>query len=308
MRSNESDSSPAPSIGNAQGDSRNIAHHPRSSNQEINHPSNLSLFTISPSCEAWRNLIHSFPEIQSHPSTKTMRANSSVEMLAMSDTALGEPSCPCMCYTALERIQATNTEPPITKSSLAELDLNRIIENVKLRHDLNFEREIAFRPNYLGWKGELKRALAKAYWQDLTQEVAFYIKRIPQAYPTPAEFSLDSMPHLSFLPRLPQMFRTIGDILKSLVPEAEWSSVDEALDVDLLLQQLENGVCDLIGLSDWLGKLLMGSCSPCRDSQVINMVTSIQEAASSHDAQRLVGGIEQLFGILETMKLVSISS
>ena len=304
-RPNESDSSPASSIVKTQSDSRNIAHHPRSSNQEINHASNLPLSTISPSCDASRNLTHTFPHIQPYHSTTTIRATSSVEIHAMSDTALVEPSYPSMCYATLERLRSANTEPPITKTSLAELDLNRIIENIKLRHDLNFEREIAFRPNYYGPKGEQKKALAKKYWQGLTQELAIYSRRIPQIYPTQTALSPGSVPHSSSLSRLPQMFHTIVEILKSLVPEAEWSSIDEALDVDLLLQQLENGVCDLIGLSDWLGKLLMGSCSPCRDSQVINMVTSIQEAASDRDAQGLVAGIEQLFGILETMKLVN---
>ena len=236
--------------------------------------------------------------MQHYPSTTTVRATSPVEMLAMLDN----PSYSFMCCT-------TNIEPPITKSSLSELDLNRIIENPKLRHDLNFEREIAFRPNYLGEKGDEKKRSANAYWQELTTDLAYYIKRTPQAYFNPADLPPDSSSPptiLPRLPRLPKMFCTIGEILKSLVPEAEWSSIDEALDVDLLLQELENGVCDLVGLSDWLGKLLMGSCSPCRDSQVINMVASIQEAASSRDAQRLVAGIDQLFGILETMKLVSL--
>jgi len=213
-----------------------------------------------------------------------------------------------MLQTGSENSRLASIDPPITKCSLGELDFKRIINDPKLRHDLNFEREIAFRPNYDGPRGVQKKATAKAYWEALAEELAQYFAQRYELHPTTSCGTTTPEPGNRLLVpsqrRLPQMFRTIKAILKSLVPETECFAIDQTLDVDFLLQQLEKGVCDLVSLSDWLGKLLMGSCSPCRDPLVRKMVETIQEAASKQDARGLVDGIEQLFVILETMKLV----
>lgn len=100
------------------------------------------------------------------------------------------------------------------------------------------------------------------------------------------------------------MFATIRDILKTLVPASDCFVVDERLDVALLMQELENGVCDVKGLSDWLRRLLLGSCSPIRDIEVEKMVAVVHEGVDKSDARILVDGLKVLFGILETMKLV----
>ena len=100
------------------------------------------------------------------------------------------------------------------------------------------------------------------------------------------------------------MFATIRDILKTLVPASDCFVVDERLDVALLMQELENGVCDVKGLSDWLQRLLLGSCSPIRDTEVERMVAVVHEGIDKSDARILVDGLKVLFGILETMKLV----
>ncbi|KAI7092787.1 hypothetical protein KC324_g21944, partial [Hortaea werneckii] len=55
--------------------------------------------------------------------------------------------------------------PPITAESLAELDMHRIINNPKLRHDVNFDRDLHFRPNLDGSKGRQKVKSAEQYWQ-----------------------------------------------------------------------------------------------------------------------------------------------
>ncbi|MCJ1403073.1 hypothetical protein MMC11_006296 [Xylographa trunciseda] len=210
---------------------------------------------------------------------------------------------------SVDQSRLASVEPPITKASLSELDLPRIINDSKLRHDLNFEVEIAFRPNYYGLKGEQKKAMASAYWTALAVELAIYVGQRQQCI-SPATYlsashtdiclSVHTQPTTR---RLPQMFRVLREILKSLVPEAEWSSVEQALDVDFIMQQLDRGVCDLNGLIGWLGKLLMGSCSPCRDPTVLRMVETVQQAAMDQDVQGIVSGIDQLFGILEIMKL-----
>ncbi|MCJ1390105.1 hypothetical protein MMC18_002963 [Xylographa bjoerkii] len=208
-----------------------------------------------------------------------------------------------------DQFRLASIEPPITKASLSELDLKRIINDPKLRHDLNFEVEIAFRPNYYGHKGEQKKAMASAYWTALALELAIYVGQRQQNILPATNLSTlytNSCPSVHTLPtprRLPQMFCVLREILKSLVPEAEWFSIEQALDVDFIMQQLHKGVCDLTGLIGWLGKLLMGSCSPCRDPTVIRMMQTVQQAVTDQDVQGIVSGIDQLFGILEIMKL-----
>ena len=104
------------------------------------------------------------------------------------------------------------------------------------------------------------------------------------------------------------MIAVIRDIVKVLVPAAKWASVDDQLDVELRMQELEHGICDIAGLIDWLGKLLLCSCSPMRDPIVKAMLTSTQEAIAAQDARQLVNAIKDLFGVLETMKLVRMNT
>jgi len=205
-------------------------------------------------------------------------------------------------------------EPPITRTSLGELDLARIINDPKLRHDINFEPEISFKPNVYGEHLQEKLDQAQMYWEALTIEFAFYSQRQRQlrtkafkecerqvfAFP-PTDLAILRRAAV----RLPHTFATIREILKTLVPGSEWAAIDERLDVDLLIQELENGVCDVRGLADWLGQLLLRSCSPLRDDHVDDMVALIQKGADKDVPRLLAFGMKDLFGILETMRLVS---
>ena len=208
---------------------------------------------------------------------------------------------------ALEYLWSASIDPPVTKTSLSELDLVRIVNDPRLRHDVNFDREVLFRPNLHGEVGKMKMALEKGYWNALVIEFAIYITRwrdrstnSPESPWHLGPAKVDKVPL-----RLPRMFQTVREILKTLVPVAELPIVDARLDVDLLVQQLEKGVCDIISLSEWLSALLLGSCSPMRDPLVATMVSTIRQGVETDDARRIVDGLRQLFGILETMKLVS---
>lgn len=199
-------------------------------------------------------------------------------------------------------------DPPVTKASLGELDLARIMNDPKLRHDLNFEREVAFRPNLYGSKGKQKIRHAEDYWEALVVELAVYIVRCYRISKFPAVSSgwlLRPTLISSVRWRLPRLFETIRDIVKTLVPAPELDAVDQRLDVDLLMQELDYGSCDLTALSEWLGRILLGSCSPLRDPSVTEMVSKIKQGVEGNDARTLVDGLKLLFGVLETMKLVS---
>ncbi|KAL8691141.1 MAG: hypothetical protein Q9218_003574, partial [Villophora microphyllina] len=201
-------------------------------------------------------------------------------------------------------------DPPVTKETLSELDLYRIVADARLRHDVNFEHEIMFRPNTYGKCGEQKKQDGNRYFEALAFEFDLYFKiqrsRLasstqPRSSPRPGKRHTAC---LSDAPRrLPRMISAIRDIVKTLVPIDKWQTVDEQFDVDLRMQELERGIGDIAGLIESLGRLLLDSCSPMRDSTVKDMVTRTQRAIAAEDAQELMHGIRDLFGVLETMKL-----
>ncbi|KAL9032666.1 MAG: hypothetical protein Q9214_007869, partial [Letrouitia sp. 1 TL-2023] len=99
------------------------------------------------------------------------------------------------------------------------------------------------------------------------------------------------------------MLAAIRDIVKNLVPGIYWNAVDERFDIALRMQELENGVCDLLGFILWLSKLLLKSCSPLRDALVVEMVSTTRKGIMEKDTAVLVDGLKKLFDILEAMKL-----
>lgn len=218
----------------------------------------------------------------------------------------------CLSPSDLQCFWTANRDPPVTRLSLSELDLERISGDPRLHHDVNFDHEVSFRPNLQGEVGRHKLALAENYWNALVIEFKMYISRHRHKYSQVLEMSIIDplwLPGPATLGkvrlRLPRMFEVINEILKTLVPRSEWAIVDARLDVELLIQELENGVCDIIDLSEWLGGLLQGSCSPMRDSSVQATVSTIRRGVENDNARLIVDGLQSLFGVLETMKLVS---
>ncbi|KAL9064225.1 MAG: hypothetical protein Q9157_007911, partial [Trypethelium eluteriae] len=182
--------------------------------------------------------------------------------------------------------------PPITAESLSELNIDRIVTNAQLRHDINFDREIHFRPNVDCSKGRQKINAAEQYWKALVAELELYAL-------------LDSKSSLSQASqrRIPLILDTIKEILQSLLPEIDRAQVVDVLDVPVLMQQMQRGTCDLIGLAEWLAKLLKVHCAPMRDGWVDQMVEHIEDGVRNARAQSIVDGLRELLGILEAMKL-----
>ncbi|KAL8711619.1 MAG: hypothetical protein Q9220_004029 [cf. Caloplaca sp. 1 TL-2023] len=208
-----------------------------------------------------------------------------------------------------ECLWSASLYPPVTQDSLSELDLHNII-NGRLRHDLMFEHDIIFRPNDKGDRRRQRESDEKEYFNALTIELAQYINRQKCHSPSPSQSFGDSgsaTPYASIRSRPPQripvLLTTICEIVKTLVPAAKWQTVDEQFDVDLRMQELEHGICDIAGLIGWLGKLMLCSCSPMRDPMVTAMVENTQQAVEVEDAAALVSAIRELFAVLETMKL-----
>ncbi|KAF9693528.1 hypothetical protein EKO04_008395 [Ascochyta lentis] len=194
--------------------------------------------------------------------------------------------------------------PPITRQSLAELDIQNIITNIKLRHDVNFDRDLSFRPNLDGAKGQEKVKAAQRYWRALVAELELYTRLFRG---TPPLQEMDATSWSTIIQhaerRIPKIFSTIRDVLKSLVPDRDHSRVDEHLDVPMLMQEIERGVCDLVRLSEWMACLLKEHCAPMRDEWVDKMVSYTRTGVTHNKSESIVKGLCELLGILESMKL-----
>ena len=205
----------------------------------------------------------------------------------------------------LPAFRNASTYPPITPDSLAELDMPRIINNPKLRHDVNFDRELHFRPNLDGARGKQKIKSAEDYWKALEAELYMLdLSQRARAQPdgTVSPHYWESVMRES-RKRLPSVFEVVRDILTTLVPDQDQAKITERLDVDLLIQQIDNGVCDLVDLANWLGKVLKNHCAPMRDGLVDKMRKAITKGAQQADQKLMVSGLRQLLSLLEAMKL-----
>lgn len=201
------------------------------------------------------------------------------------------------CTKAASNIDSRNIchEPPVTKATLSELDVPRIIFNPKLRHDVNFDPDLHFRPNLDGEKGRRKTQKQNEFWDCLRAQLEAFMG-------DQSKFILDLGGKKWCLPIT---LHAIGEILATLVPPEDRSVVEEILNVDLLMQQFSKGVADLEKLALWLSRTLKSHCAPMRDEWVDEMVKQLSNGNLNRDITLLVQGLQTLLAILESMKLVS---
>ncbi|KAB8269096.1 T-complex protein 11-domain-containing protein [Aspergillus minisclerotigenes] len=192
--------------------------------------------------------------------------------------------------------------PPVTKGTLSELDLPCIMSNINLRMDANFDRDLHFKPDLDGEKGRRKRKEAADYWEAMATEITVYAFCAAHQPLVPCD-NMWADQQQSFEPRLPSMFDTLQDVLKTLVPERDHPSVMQNLEVPLLMQQIRKGVLNMVDVANWLAALLKTHCAPMRDEWADRMVEQISSGSRSQNALEIVGGLQTLFAILEAMKL-----
>ncbi|KAL7624509.1 Protein SOSEKI 1 [Parahypoxylon ruwenzoriense] len=185
-------------------------------------------------------------------------------------------------------------EPPVTKATLSELDVNKIIHNPKLRHDINFDPDLHFRPNVDGEKGRRKQEKANQFWNTLTEQLQLFI-----------------VDRDEFMRRfgqgedwcLPQLLKSVKEIIQTLVPQRDRMYLDEGLNVDLIMQQFSKGIADLEKLASWLSGVLKSHCAPMRDEWVDEMYNQLTNGNKTNDMEELVQGMRSLLSVLEAMKL-----
>lgn len=174
-------------------------------------------------------------------------------------------------YTFLE---LADLMPPVNRFTLRELELDEILSNAQLRHDLVFDPDLKFKPN-TEQDPDAGEKLAE-YWEELTGEVA-----------------------LGHLYRIPLLLAEIRSILVELLPNG-LEIKDELfanIDVMLVAQQIEHGIMQPAPLVHYLAKLIKTNCAPIRDVLVDRMVTECESG-------NIVETLKLCFEIVEFMKLV----
>ncbi|KAG5951224.1 hypothetical protein E4U53_003556 [Claviceps sorghi] len=184
--------------------------------------------------------------------------------------------------------------PPVTRSTLSELDVSKIIHNPKLRHDINFDPELHFRPNLDGEKGRRKQERANQFWTTMKEELTMFITDPPSFYAKHGE---------SIEWTLPSLLKAVKDIIQTLVPHRDRQFLDEGLNVELLMQQFYKGIADLEKLALWLSHVLKSHCAPMRDEWVDTMYSQLSKGNRDSDLDLLVTGMRSLLSVLEAMKL-----
>ena len=211
--------------------------------------------------------------------------------------------------------RCASLDPPISKATLNELDLDSLANNLLLRHDLNFDPRIQYQPNIDHLGGQRRISEALQYWSAVRAELSGCVR--DQRYPTTSTLSSSGCgtilrsplqsksPHLTGLVRLPRIFENVREILKGLLPSEEWSAIDARLDVVLLVQELENAAFDFTSLGDWLCTLLQRFCLPERKPLIESLILAVHAGIQTKDPNHIICALQQIFRLFEILKLVS---
>lgn len=179
--------------------------------------------------------------------------------------------------------------PPINLQCLKEIDLQEIVKNPQLRHDIIFDPLLQFRPNLDGERGVKKKQLADKYWNDVQNEIFVYSRRA----------EVFDYNHTRLVP----LFNTLREVLLTIVPQREAHVINNALDTELSVQELLKGSLMMSNLSEWLSQLFKLHCAPMRDAWVDKMSLKFKEAEEESSFPKLIEALRLVFQILEAMKL-----
>ncbi|KAL6948991.1 hypothetical protein ACO0QE_001473 [Hanseniaspora vineae] len=204
--------------------------------------------------------------------------------------------------------------PPINLDCLREIDLNEIIKNPQLRHDIIFDPLLQFRPNMDGERGLRKKLKADKYWNDVLLEISVIYNNQDENIESNDRFaSLTSAPSTQedyvnklfskdkslLLP----LFQSLKDILMSIIPKKDLENVHLIMDIDLILQEFLKKSINLTNFSNWLTTIFKNQCAPMRDSWVDTINENFVTADANKDIGLLVEALKSTFQLLEAMKL-----
>ncbi|KZT40600.1 Tcp11-domain-containing protein [Sistotremastrum suecicum HHB10207 ss-3] len=245
------------------------------------------------------------------------------------------------CYPSLETVPPL--QPLINREALKELDLEAILRNPQLRHDLLFDPGLQFQPT----TSRRKRDITTKYWQAIQRELETGCTctsfdshgKIYECVCSSRSLLHDShlgsysRPMSVRMPsRIKPLITELLEVLLSVISPSPATLVDErqgstayipptifqhplhsaqeaqlraALDASLIEQELLHGVFDPSGLFQLLGSVLKCHCAPMRDRVVDTMVQMAHACAPGAGGSMgdAVKAIRICFEILELMKL-----
>ncbi|KAF8895387.1 T-complex protein 11-domain-containing protein [Infundibulicybe gibba] len=224
-------------------------------------------------------------------------------------------------------------QPLINRHTLKELDLDTILRNPQLRHDLLFDPGLQFRPT----SSRRKRDIAEKYWVALTRELesgkphplVCACAQVPMPASNPVVAFSPSLNVLTLrMPsRIPTLLSEFLEVLllviqplssisgmyvnpntfKSQMQEhsAQAAHIRSVFDPILIEQELKHRLFDPSGLFQAIGLTLKGHCAPMRDQAVELMVHTAQSCAPGGGGTKAdaVKAVRMCMEILELMKL-----
>ncbi|CCM03545.1 uncharacterized protein FIBRA_05679 [Fibroporia radiculosa] len=234
-------------------------------------------------------------------------------------------------------------QPPVNRETLKELDLEAILRNPQLRHDLLFDSGLQFRPT----SSRRKRDMADNYWLAIVRELetgctCFTIDahgrpcericvcstpHIPTGRPIYA-VALDHRTTVRVASRIRPLLLELLEVLVSIIQPVMAKSpgfcvqptslhsqfqqnlthvaqLREVLDADLIQQELDHGLFDPSGVFQTIGDIIRCHCAPMRDHAVDQMVALARSCAPGGNGSKVdaVRAIRLCFEIMELMKL-----
>ncbi|KAI0632116.1 T-complex protein 11-domain-containing protein [Trametes polyzona] len=217
-------------------------------------------------------------------------------------------------------------QPPINRETLKELDLDAILRNPQLRHDLLFDSGLQFRPT----SSRRKRDLADQYWLAIVRELetgctcttidvhgklaelrcACDSKTLEKPI---VRYNAGGMATVRTHSRIRPLLNELLEVLISIIqppqpptlrppelvfppppqhPQFQQNLVHIALlrqhlDPDLIQQEVNHGLFDPSGLFQVIGDIIRCHCAPMRDAAVDQMVALARSCAPGGNGTKL---------------------
>ena len=183
--------------------------------------------------------------------------------------------------------------PPVNLHSMHEIDLQEVLKNPQLRHDILFDPQLQFRPNLDGERGKRKKNQSDNYWNMIKIETENLIN------------DLDNKIILNENSPIIVMFQCLKSILISLIPAKDIIQIEEIMDISLITQQLNSKCFNFINFSNWICSIFKLHCAPMRDPWVDELNNLFHKSCNNEkiEINLLIEGFKTLFLILEAMKL-----
>lgn len=180
-------------------------------------------------------------------------------------------------------------EPPVTKTTLSELDVTTIIYYPKLRDDINFDPELHFRPNLDGIKGQRKQDAARLFWATLQEELQnFKMIRNPHTRSYRNKFSF-------------QLLEYIKGSFLSVVGHSERPNIPRIVDAYYLARQLNTRTKGIKWLADFL-RIWLKHIHVLRLDDVVDRVGDTLSQSADTDSRAMAEAMQPLLDVLESTR------